>query len=52
VAHAGEGEATVKRFRKANGQVWLEAANPQYPTIRSRSLKVIGRVVGLVRQFE
>lgn len=51
VAHVGEGEATVKRFKKANGQVWLEAANPQYPTIRSRALRVVGRVVGLVRNF-
>lgn len=51
VVHIGDGEATVKRFRKTNGQVWLEAVNPQYPTIRSRALKVIGRVVGLVRNY-
>ena len=49
VAHIGDAEATVKRLRKANGQVWLEAVNPEYPPIRSRSLKVIGRVVGLLR---
>ena len=51
IAHVGNGDATVKRFRKANGQVWLEAANPQYPPIRTRDLKVVGRVVGLIRRF-
>lgn len=51
VAHVGDGEATVKRLRKADGRAWLEAANPQYPTIRSYSLKIVGRVIGLVRKF-
>jgi repressor LexA len=51
IAHVGDGEATVKRLRKANGQAWLEAANPQYPMLRSPSLTVVGRVVGLLRQF-
>jgi repressor LexA len=51
VAHVGNAEATVKRLRKAKGEVWLEAANPEYPAIHSRSLKVVGRVVGLLRQF-
>lgn len=51
IAHIGGGDATVKRLKKANGQVWLEAANPRYSPIRARDLKVIGRVVGLVRKF-
>lgn len=52
VAHVGnEGEATVKRLKKANGQVWLEAVNPKYAPIKARNLRVIGRVVGLVRKF-
>jgi repressor LexA len=51
VAHVGNAEATVKRLRKARGEVWLEAANPEYPAIHSQSLKVVGRVVGLLRQF-
>ena len=51
VAHVGDGEATVKRLRKAGGKVWLEAANPQYAAIRSESLKLVGRVFGLVRKF-
>jgi repressor LexA len=51
VAHVGGGDATVKRLKKANGQVWLEAANPKYSPIKARDLKVIGRVVGLVRKF-
>jgi len=49
VAYIGAGDATVKRFRKANGNVWLQAVNPKYPPIRSESLKVIGLVVGLIR---
>ncbi len=51
VAHVGDGNATVKRFRKTNGKVWLEAANSQYSAIRGRSIKVVGRVIGLVRRF-
>src|SRR5688572_26125793 len=50
VAHV-EGEATVKRLRKAGGQAWLEAANPRYPEIRSPFLSIIGRAVGLVREL-
>lgn len=50
VAHV-DGEATVKRLRKAGGRAWLEAANPRYPDIRSESLKVIGRVTALVRSL-
>jgi len=49
VAYIGAGDATVKRFRKANGKVWLQAVNPKYPPIRSESLKVIGLIVGLIR---
>ncbi len=51
VARVGDGDATVKRLRRANGQVWLEATNPKYPNIRARSITIVGRVVGLVRQF-
>src|SRR5262249_35636528 len=51
VAHVDDCDATVKRLRKASGQVWLEAANPRYAAIRSESLRLVGRVVGLVRKF-
>ena len=51
VAFVGDDKATVKRLRKANRRVWLEAANPKYPPIRSESLQVIGWVVGLVRSL-
>jgi repressor LexA len=51
VAHVGDSEATVKRLRKVNGRVWLEAANPLYSPIRTRPLKVVGRVIGLVRKL-
>lgn len=52
VAYIDAGDATVKRFRKANGKVWLQAVNPKYPRIRSESLKVIGLVVGLIRTLQ
>jgi repressor LexA len=52
VAHVDDCDATVKRLRKASGQVWLEAANPRYSAIRSESLRLVGRVIGLVRKLE
>jgi repressor LexA len=51
VAHVGDGDATVKQLRKTKGRSWLEAKNPKYPPIRSESIRVIGRVVGLIRKL-
>jgi repressor LexA len=51
VAHVDDCDATVKRLRKASGQVWLEAANPRYDAVRSESLRLVGRVIGLVRKL-
>lgn len=51
VAHVDGGDATVKRLKKVDGQAWLEAVNPKYPSIRTHDLRVVGRVVGLVRKF-
>ena len=46
-------EATLKRFRRQNGMIALEAANPAYETriLRSDQVKVQGRLVGLIRSY-
>jgi repressor LexA len=51
VAHVGENEATVKRLRRRGRQVWLEAANPRYKRISGRPIRIIGKVVGLLRNW-
>jgi repressor LexA len=50
IAHVGEGEATVKLFRRKGKEVWLEARNSRYQPMRV-PFKVIGRVVGLLRSY-
>ena len=50
VAHVGEFEATVKRLRRKGRAAFLEAANPKYGPI-AKDFRVIGRVVGLVRNY-
>ncbi len=49
VALVGE-EATVKRFFRENDHVRLQPENATMEPIRSREVKVLGRVVGLCRQ--
>ncbi len=46
-------EATLKRFRRQNGMIALEAANPAYETrvLRDDQVQVQGRLVGLVRSY-
>jgi len=46
-------EATLKRFRRRNGMIALEAANPAYETrmLRDDQVKVQGRLVGLIRSY-
>ena len=46
-------EATLKRFRRQNGKVALEAANPAYETrvYSDDRVKVQGRLVGLIRTY-
>jgi repressor LexA len=58
VAMLGEGpdaEATVKRFVPAGSQVVLKPENPAMGPIivdpRSRALKILGKVIGVVRGF-
>jgi repressor LexA len=46
-------EATLKRFRRQNGMIALEAANPAYETrlLRDDQVAVQGRLVGLIRSY-
>ena len=43
-------EATVKTFKKQNGEIWLLPANPDYQPIDGRECTILGRVVAVVRQ--
>jgi repressor LexA len=49
VAMVGE-EATVKRFFREPDHIRLQPENPAYEPIRSREVRVLGRVVGLLRR--
>ncbi|WGH78510.1 transcriptional repressor LexA [Jannaschia ovalis] len=46
-------EATLKRYRRQNGMIALEAANPAYETrlLREDQIRVQGRLVGLIRSY-
>jgi repressor LexA len=49
VALVGE-EATVKRFFRENDHVRLQPENPAMEPIRSKEVRVLGEVVGLLRK--
>ena len=53
VALVEDEEATLKRLRKRDGAVELEAANPAYETRRygPDQVRVQGRLVGLIRRY-
>lgn len=53
VALVEDQEATLKRFRRQNGRIALEAANPAYETriYGDKQVKVQGRLVGLIRSY-
>ncbi len=53
VALIDEQEATLKRFRRQNGMIALEAANPAFETrlYRDDQVRVQGRLVGLIRSY-
>lgn len=50
IAYVDDGEATVKRLRKAEREMYLEAANPAYPPIKKR-FTIVGKVTSLIRTF-
>ena len=50
VAAMIDGEATVKTYRRRDGQVWLIPHNPAYEPIPGDEATVLGRVVAVLRR--
>ncbi len=50
VARIGD-EATVKRLRKRNGQIWLMPENPAYEPIDGSEAELVGLVKAVVREY-
>lgn len=50
VARIGD-EATVKRLRRRNGEIWLMPENPNYPPIDGSEAEIIGIVKAVVREY-
>ncbi|TAM71203.1 transcriptional repressor LexA [Mycobacterium sp.] len=50
VAAMLDGEATVKTFKRAGGQVWLMPHNPAFDPIPGNEATVLGKVVTIIRK--
>jgi repressor LexA len=50
VAAMIEGEATVKTYRRRDGNVWLMPANPAYEPIPGDTATILGRVTAVLRR--
>ena len=46
-----EDEATVKRLRRRNGEIWLLPENDAYAPIDGTHAEIIGVVKGVVREY-
>lgn len=46
-----EDEATVKTYRRRNGEVWLLPENDAYEPIDGQYAEIIGKVVGVLRRY-
>lgn len=46
-----EDEATVKRLRRRNGEIWLMPENPDYDPIDGTNAQIIGLVKAVVREY-
>lgn len=51
VAAMIEGEATVKTYKRRDGEVWLLPANPAYDPIPGHDAVILGRVVAVMRRI-
>lgn len=51
VAAMIDGEATVKTFKRAGGQVWLMPHNPAFDPIPGNEATVLGKVVTVIRKM-
>ena len=47
-----EDGVTLKRFFKEKNRVCLQAENPRYPSIYTSDVKILGRLVSIIRQYE
>ncbi len=50
VAMIGD-EATVKRLRRRNGEIWLMPENPNYAPIDGSEAQIVGLVKAVVREY-
>jgi repressor LexA len=50
VAAMLDGEATVKTFKRAGGQVWLMPHNPAFDPIPGNEATVLGKIVTVIRK--
>jgi repressor LexA len=50
VAAMIDGEATVKTFKRAGGQIWLMPHNPAFDPIPGNDASVLGKVVTVIRK--
>lgn len=50
VAAMIDGEATVKTYRRRDGQVWLMPQNPAFEPIPGEQASILGRVVAVLRR--
>jgi repressor LexA len=49
----GDDEATVKRLRRKDGRVILEAENPAYaPMVFTEGVEILGTVIALLRRVQ
>lgn len=51
VAAMLDGEATVKTFKRAGGQIWLMPHNPAFDPIPGNDATVLGKVVTVIRKI-
>jgi repressor LexA len=51
VAAMIDGEATVKTFKRAGGQVWLMPHNPLFDPIPGNDAAILGKVVTVIRKI-
>ncbi|ADG89130.1 LexA repressor [Thermobispora bispora] len=51
VAAMIDGEATVKRFKRKDGRVWLVPHNPNYEPIPGDEATILGKVVAVLRKL-
>jgi len=51
VAAMIDGEATVKTFKRAGGQVWLMPHNPAFDPIPGNEAAILGKVVTVIRKI-